>query len=81
MRPVGVFNWNLYLQECLSCTSVILFPLFWHLEATSVSPQYSHRSSTLLALGNQQLLQSCTICRLVTSQDYCHSVQEFIAKL
>lgn len=38
-----MFNWNLSLQECLSCTSVILFPLFWYLEATSVSPQHFHQ--------------------------------------
>lgn len=43
VHPVRVFNWNLLLHVCLSCTSVILFPLFWHLEASSVSPQHFHQ--------------------------------------
>lgn len=61
VHPAGVFNWNLYLQECRRCTDVILFPLFWHLEATSESPALppGAGSSALLTLGNQQLLNYC----------------------
>lgn len=43
----GVFNWNLSLQEGLICTSATLFPLFWHLKATSVSPSTSTRKRQL----------------------------------
>lgn len=57
--PCGVFNCNLSLQECLSCISAILFPLFWHLKATSVSPQHFHQKEAAL-----QLLQSAPFAGL-----------------
>lgn len=40
VHPAGAFNWDLSPQECPSCTSVIPFPLFWHLKATSINPHH-----------------------------------------